>query len=141
EASGRDLSAWSSQWLESSGTSTLNAELEAAGDGHTVSRLLVHQEDTGGTLRDHRLVVGWYSAGEDGRLHRTHRVEADVTGAVTQIDDARGLPVPDLLLLNDDDLSYAKVRLDPRSTATALRAGGTIAAPLSRAVLWSALWN
>ncbi|WP_258369187.1 aminopeptidase N [Georgenia satyanarayanai] len=139
EASGRDLSSWSGQWLETTGPSTLTPELEVA-DG-TVTALRVRQDDDGGVLRDHRLVVGCYSAGDDGALVRTHRIATDVSGSVTDLPEAAGIPVPDLVLVNDDDLTYAKVRLDERSTATALRDAGTIEGALSRAVLWSALWN
>ncbi|WP_251838516.1 aminopeptidase N [Oceanitalea stevensii] len=139
EASGRDLSAWSGQWLETTGPSTLTAELETA-DG-TLTALRVRQDDDGGVLRDHRLVVGCYSSDDDGALVRTHRFVTDVTGPVTELPEAAGIPVPELVLVNDDDLTYAKVRLDERSTATALRAAGTIEESLSRAVLWSALWN
>ncbi len=139
ESSGRDLSAWSAQWLESTGPSILTAEVDAA-DGR-VTALRVRQEDAGGVLRDHRLVVGCYSRDEHGALVRTHRLETDVTGEVTEVPEAVGIPEPDLVLVNDDDLTYAKVRLDDRSTASALRAGGSLERPLSRAVLWSALWN
>ncbi|HLS73240.1 MAG TPA: aminopeptidase N [Actinomycetaceae bacterium] len=145
EASGRDLTDWSAQWLESSGPATLTAEVttDPQGDGGaaTVSAVRIHQDDAAGVLRDHRLVLGWYEADEDGALVRTHRIETDVAGSVTDVPEAAGLPVPDLLLVNDEDLTYAKVRLDPGSTAAALRVGGTLADPLSRAVLWSALWN
>ncbi|WP_226924623.1 aminopeptidase N [Georgenia satyanarayanai] len=139
EASGRDLSAWSGQWLETTGPSTLSAEVEAA-DG-TVTALRVRQDDDGGVLRDHRLAVGCYSADDDGVLVRTHRFLTDVSGPVTELPGAVGILVPDLVLVNDDDLTYAKVRLDGRSTAAALRSAGTIEESLSRAVLWSALWS
>ncbi|WP_324652374.1 aminopeptidase N [Georgenia sp. H159] len=139
EASGRDLSAWSRQWLQTSGPSTLTTELDSAGG--RVTTLRVRQDDDGGTLRDHRLVLGCYTTDDDGTLVRTHRLETEVSGSVTEVPDAAGIPVPDLVLVNDDDLTYAKIRLDGRSTATALRAAGTITEPLSRAVLWSALWN
>ena len=139
ESSGRDLSGWSAQWLESTGPSTLAAEVDAA-DGRVTS-LRVRQDDSGGVLRDHRLVVGCYAVGADGALVRTHRLETDVSGPVTEVAEAVGIAEPDLVLVNDDDLTYAKVRLDSRSAATALRLAGTLAEPLSRAVLWSALWN
>ena len=45
------------------------------------------------------------------------------------------------MLVNDDDLSYAKVRLDPGSLAAVRTHLSTIPAPLSRALVWSALWN
>ncbi len=144
EASGRDLSGWSAQWLESTGPATLAAELDVTsehGGPATVAALRVRQDDDGGVLRQHRLVVGCYTADDAGTLVRTHRIEADVSGPVTELPEAAGMPVPDLVLVNDDDLTYAKVRLDERSTAVALRSAGTIEASLSRAVLWSALWN
>src|SRR5690606_11922084 len=144
EASGRDLSAWSGQWLETTGPSTLTAELDvtSAGEGPaTVAALRVRQEGAGGVRRDHRPALGCYTADAGGALVRTHRFETDVSGPVTEVTDAAGIPVPDLVLVNDDDLTYAKVRLDARSAATALRAAGTVGESLSRAVLWSALWN
>ena len=52
-----------------------------------------------------------------------------------------GSPVPDLVLVNDQDLSYAKVRLDPGSMSTALASVGRIVDPLARSLVWSALWN
>ena len=70
-------------------------------------------------LRNHRLAVGLYSEGPDG-LARSSRVELDVAGARTEVPRADRHPVADLVLVNDDDLTYAKLRLDDRSL-TALR--------------------
>ena len=145
EASGRDLHHWAEQWLQTTGPSTLTARLDVTeaepGEAGTISSLRIHQHDDGGTSRAHRLVVGLYSTDDDGALVRTARVELDVDGELTEVADVGGAPAPDLVLVNDDDLTYAKTRLDRRSTTTALDRAGTIASSLSRAVVWSALWN
>ena len=69
------------------------------------------------TLRSHRLAVGLYDRTDAG-LVRRDRVELDVTGARTEVPELVGVAQPDLVLVNDDDLTYAKIRLDERSLAT-----------------------
>ncbi len=148
-SSGRDLGEWARLWLQTSGTPELTAELQA--DGDRIASLRVRQDATdpltGRTvLRPHRLAVGLYDLrdrrdDETVELVRTHRLELDVTGAVTDVSEAAGLPVPALVLVNDDDLTYGKVRLDPRSLATATEHLGALSDPLARSLVWSALWN
>jgi aminopeptidase N len=140
EASGRDLSAWSAQWLEQPGVNLLTPELAVSGGRITAAALRQTAHASWPTLRDHRLVLGLYRLVE-GRLHREQRVEVEVSGARTEVPALVGLPEPDLLLPNDEDLTYAKVRLDRRSTSTALHALPTLADALARAVLWQALWD
>jgi aminopeptidase N len=91
-------------------------------------------------LRNHRLAVGLYSEGPDG-LTRTARIEVDVAGASTEVPELVGHPAADLVLVNDDDLTYAKIRLDERSLATLRSRIGTIPDPLTRALCWSAAWD
>jgi aminopeptidase N len=135
-ASGRDLSGFAAQWLQTTGPNTLSAELEVDAQGK-LTRLGIRQ--TGATLRDHRMAIGWYEG--DAGLVRTHRVELDVSGELTEVPEAVGLPRPALLLLNDDDLSYAKVRLDDVSLATAIERIAAIESPLARALCWGAAWD
>ena len=52
-----------------------------------------------------------------------------------------GHPAADLVLVNDDDLTYAKLRLDERSLATLRTRIGAIPDPLARALCWSAAWD
>ena len=139
ESSGRDLSAWSAQWLETAGVNTLELELESS-EG-VISAAAVRQTAPAAwpTLRDHRIAVGGYR--RDGEaLTRVDRLEVEVSGELTPVPELLGRTQPDLLL-NDDDLTYAKVRLDPSSLATALAALPGLANPLSRAVLRQALWD
>jgi aminopeptidase N len=91
-------------------------------------------------LRNHRLAVGLYSEGPDG-LTRTSRVELDVAGARTEVPELVGHPAADLVLVNDDDLTYAKLRLDERSLTTLRTRIGAIPDPLARALCWSAAWD
>ena len=131
EASGRDLGTWSKRWLETAGINTLRAEREAGA-------LAIVQEgpEREPVARPHRLVIGAYGGSP---LRRTERVELDVAGDRTPVE---GIPAgAPLLLVNDEDLTYAKVRLDPTSLATARERLSEIDDPLARAVLWRTAWD
>ena len=93
------------------------------------------------TLRRHRIGVGLYDRAEDGRLVRRTTVETDVVGERTDVAKLLGAEQPDLVLLNDGDLSYAKVRFDERSLATVRESIQDIDDSLARAVCWGALWD
>ncbi|HVF05422.1 MAG TPA: aminopeptidase N [Frankiaceae bacterium] len=140
-ASGRDLSSWSKEWLETAGVNTLRAVFETDSSGAFTS-FAVHQEapDEWPTLRSHRIAIGLYS--DDGsRLVRTDRIELDVVGSVTEVPELVGRTQPDLVLVNDDDLSYCKIRLDERSLTTVTERLGTLAESLPRALCWAAAWD
>lgn len=141
-ASGRDLTRWSELWLETAGVNTLRAVLETDAAG-TITAAHVEQTaaPTHPTLRPHRLAIGCYSTDERGRLVRTHRIELDVDGPTTAVPDLVGRSRPDLLLVNDDDLTYAKVRLDSASFATALARLGHLTDPVARAVVLGSAWD
>ena len=126
-ASGRDLTAWSDAWLQTTGMSEIRVE---RGDALTLV-----QTDP----RPHRLTVGLY-AFEGDRLVRRARVELDIDSARTPL-SAPVLPDADLIVPNDDDRTYAKVRLDERSTDAVTRALSSIDDAVTRAVIWAALWN
>ncbi len=138
--SGRDLSVWSDLWLTRAGVNTLTADVTAA-DG-LIGSLVVRQEAPADhpVLRPHRLAVSGYRI-EDGRARRDWRIEQDVDGAETAAEAAIGKPLPDLLLVNDDDLTYAKIRLDAHSLATAIGHLSAFTDPLPRALLWGAAWD
>jgi aminopeptidase N len=140
EASGRDLGAWSAQWLEQPGVNLLALELVTEGDRITSAAVRQTAHPSWPTLRDHRIAIGLYHR-EGDTLTRTDRLELEVSGERTEVPALVGRALPDLLLTNDDDLTYAKVRLDPHSTRTALAALPGLADPLSRAVGWQALWD
>ncbi|MFB7946961.1 aminopeptidase N [Kitasatospora phosalacinea] len=156
ETGGRDLRAWSAAWLQTSGVNTLTPEVTCDAEGR-ITELAVRQD--GAPLRPHRIAVGLYDRDAGGALRRTDRYELDVAGERTAVAAAVGRPLPALVLLNDDDLTYCKVRFDEHSLET-LRTGlGDLAdapaadgtgtgtgtdsgAPsLARALAWSAVWN
>ncbi|MFF2031507.1 aminopeptidase N [Arthrobacter sp. NPDC058192] len=150
-ASGRDLAEWARQWLQTSGISTLSLEmaepLETAEPGGDVLGPVAVLQDavdpaTGRQEpRPHRLRIGLYDFDDAGALVRTDSVETDLSGARTDVAALAGKPLPALLLVNDDDLSYAKVRLDPRSEATVRGSLDRLTDPMARALCWTALWD
>jgi aminopeptidase N len=140
-ASGRDLSAWGELWLETAGVNTLRPEIEVDASG-TISSFAVLQSAHPDypTIRPHRLAIGFYDL-QDGALVRSHRVELDVAGERTEVAELVGLARPDLVLLNDDDLAYAKIRLDEASHRVALANLSGFENPLARALVWSSVWD
>jgi aminopeptidase N len=141
-ASGRDLAGWAASWLQTSGISTLSVETDDGGLGAvTIVQDAVDPVSGREELRPHRLRVGSYNFAADGALVRTDSVETDVTGTRTKLPELTGRPRPALLLVNDDDLTYAKVRLDPGSEATVRASLDKISDPMARALCWTALWN
>ena len=139
--SGRELDSWSKVWLETAGVNTLTPSITAAEDG-TLESVEVIQTAPNDypTLRPHRMTAGFYDL-RDGKLVRTHRVEFDVEGERTAIPGVAGRARPDLILLNDEDLAYAKVRLDERSFDTAVAHLRDFEESLPRAVVWGAAWD
>ena len=143
--SGRDLSGWAAEWLQTSGVNMLRAEVRTDADG-VIVEAIVHQEPPAvppglpPTLRSHRIGIGLYDL-VDGRLVRRTRIDTDVVGAQTSVTELIGQRRPDLLLLNDGDFTFAKVRLDEQSWRNAVNALGTIDDSLSRAIIWSAAWD
>ncbi|KSU77955.1 aminopeptidase N [Pseudarthrobacter enclensis] len=142
KASGRDLDSWGRQWLETAGVNTLTPELEADADGTLRSFSIVQTAvDDWPTIRPHRLAVGFYNLDADGKLVRVHREELDVDGERTDVPSLVGLKQPDLILVNDDDLAYAKVRLDPASLATATAHLKDFKESLPRTLVWNSAWD
>ncbi|GAA3668715.1 aminopeptidase N [Yimella sp. RIT 621] len=140
DASGRDLKAWSALWLETAGVNTLTPKLETGDDG-TISSFVIEQTATEElpTLRPHRLAVGCYERQGDSWV-RTNRVEVDVDGASTSVDALVGTTHPGVILLNDDDLAYAKIRLDDASMAAVIEQPEGFDS-LPRALVLGALWD
>jgi aminopeptidase N len=138
--SGRDLSEWSKLWLETAGVNLLIPDIKES-NGVIESFSIVQSAISDYPyLRPHRLAVGFYEE-VDGKLVRTERVELDVQGAKTEVLELVGKKRPALVLLNDEDLTYAKIRLDEESFETALNKLSKIADPLARALVWGSVWD
>ena len=141
--SGRDLKAWSAQWLEESGINTIATEVEENEDG-TIKRLALRQTAPAEhpVLRAHRLAVGFYNEDpETGKIVRTEQFELDVDGETTIVEAAAGKPRPAFVLVNDDDLTYTKIRFDAESQAFAEANLHRFDDALARAVTWLAFWD
>jgi aminopeptidase N len=147
ETSGRDLRVWSQKWLQTAGINILRPEITTDDDGTIVS-FGVRQEapalPEGATgepvLRPHRIAIGLYEL-RDGRLERTERIELDVDGELTEVPQLTGRARPSVVLLNDDDLTYAKVRLDAESLAVVTEHLGGFTESLPRALCWASAWD
>ncbi|NGO48093.1 aminopeptidase N [Streptomyces ureilyticus] len=149
ETSGRDLKTWSQKWLETAGINILRPEIETDAAG-VITSFAIRQEAPAlpagakgePTLRPHRIAVGLYDLDDDnGKLLRDERVELDVDGELTAVPQLVGKRRPDVVLLNDDDLSYAKVRLDEQSLAFVTQHLGDFEASLPRALCWASSWD
>jgi aminopeptidase N len=128
-------------WLETAGVNTLRPAIQTDAEG-VITRFTIRQTAPVDypTIRPHRLAVGFYDLA-NGRLVRVHRVELDVAGESTAVDALVGLKKPALVLLNDDDLAYAKIRLDEESLLVATEHLKDIDSALARALVWGAAWD
>lgn len=143
KASGRDLSDWGQQWLKTTGLNTLRPDFDVDGDGR-FTRFAVTQSGAApgaGETRVHRLAIGVYDDDGSGKLVRVRREELDVEGPVTEVPALVGVSRGQLVLVNDDDLTYCSLRLDAESLRTALGRIADIAEPLPRSLVWSAAWE
>ncbi|WP_280354406.1 aminopeptidase N [Nocardia otitidiscaviarum] len=142
KSSGRDLSDWGAQWLKTTGLNILRPEFQVE-DGKFSSFTVVQEgaEPGAGERRVHRIAIGVYDD-RDGKLVRTKRVELDIDPAArTEVPELVGVERGRLVLVNDDDLTYCSLRLDPESLATVVDRIADIAEPLPRTLCWSAAWE
>ena len=141
--SGRDLKPWVDTWLCTAGVNTLRPEVSVV-DGK-YAEVHVKQEPPkmpagSKELRPHRMSVGIYDlVGE--KLVRRKSHELDVVGSSTSVDAFKGEAEGDLLLINDGDLSYGKIRFDGKSVKTLIAKLSGVEEPLTRALCWSATWD
>ncbi|MFE7772897.1 aminopeptidase N [Streptomyces sp. NPDC057445] len=148
ETSGRDLRTWSKAWLETAGINILRPVIDTDASG-VITSFAVKQEapplPAGAkgepVLRPHRIAIGFYNPDGAGKLVRTERVELDVDGELTAVSELVGKRRPAVVLLNDDDLTYTKVRLDDESLKTVTEHLGDFADSLPRALCWASAWD
>jgi len=143
--SGRDLDAWEQEWLRTAGVNTLCPALEVTDgpDGPVWTAAAIEQQAPADhpVLRSHRVAVGLYERhpGPGGGLRRVDQLEVDVTGARTELPELVGRHAADLVIVNDDDLTFAKLRFDERSLATLQHHLDELDASLPRALVWAGL--
>ena len=142
-ASGKDLTAWVATWLRTAGVNTLRPVITLDGDKY--ASVAVKQEvppmPVGSKeLRPHRLYIGLFDIAGDA-LVRRESIEVDIAGELTEIKDLAGKKSADLLLINDHDQTYAKLRFDDRSVATMKKYLGQLDDSLARGLIWASLWD
>ncbi|MDF9813283.1 aminopeptidase N [Streptomyces sp. SPB162] len=142
ETSGRDMAQWSRAWLQTAGVNSLTPEAVYDGEDR-ITELAVLQSaaESHPELRPHRVAVGLYRRAAGGALERYARAETDVTGSRTVVAELAGAERPDLILVNDEDLTYCKIRFDPDSLDTLRKHLADLSDPMARALVWSAVWN
>jgi aminopeptidase N len=141
ETSGRELAGWSKEWLETAGVNTLRPDFVLDSDGRMTEFAVVQTAPPEHpVLRSHRIAIGLYDQTEAGLIRR-RRVEVDIAGERTVLAELAGERQPDLVLVNDDDLTYAKIRLDGHSLGTLISSVGEFAEPLPAALCWAAAWD
>ena len=141
ETSGRELSDWSKKWLEAAGVNTLRPEYRCDGDGRLTAFAVIQEAPAEHpVLRPHRIAIGLYDRGGAG-LTRRHRVEVDVDTDRTEVPELVGEQRPDLVLVNDDDLTYAKIRLDGYSLRTFVGGPARFTDSLAASLCWATGWD
>ena len=142
-SSGKDLTAWVNTWLRTAGVNTLRPIIKVDGDKY--ASVSVKQEVPplpigSKELRPHRLYVGLFDVKGDA-LVRRESIEVDIAGELTEIKELAGKNAADLLLINDHDQSYAKLRFDERSVETMKKYLGQLDDSLARGLIWASLWD
>ena len=142
-ASGRDLTPWVSTWLRTAGVNTLRPMI--ALDGPLYKSISIQQEAPtipvgSKELRPHRLHVGLFDISGE-KLSRRTSVELDIAGELTEVTALAGQKIADLVLINDKDQTYAKLRFDDRSIATMKSHLGKLDDSLARGLIWASLWD
>jgi aminopeptidase N len=141
-ASGRELTDFADQWLKTAQVNTLTPEVEIGADGtYTAVRVRQTAVAEHPTLRQHRIGVGLYDLGDGGKLLLRDRIDVDIAGPLTELTELTGVRAADVLLLNEGDHSYLKLRLDDRSMATVVDHIGGFESSLTRALCWMAAWD
>ncbi len=139
-ASGRDLHQWSKLWLEESGINILRPVLEVDAQNIISSFHIAQESDGRASLRPHRIAVAGYQLVE-GRFTKVLHSELDIAGESTAVPEFAGVTRPDLILINDGDLAYAKVRLDPHSLNSAIANINAFPDRLARTLVLFSAWD
>jgi aminopeptidase N len=144
QACGRSLTDWTQRWLQTAGVNTLRPEIVVQ-DGKYKSVTILQEppvapEGVDQLLRPHHIGIGLYNR-VGTQIKRDSRIEIDVDGARTDVPELVGQPVADLMLLNDGDYTFVKIRLDENSAKTSATGLRDIEDGVARALIWGASWD
>ena len=144
QACGRSLTDWTQRWLQTAGVNTLRPEIVVQ-DGKYKSVTILQEppvapEGVDQLLRPHHIGIGLYNR-VGTQIKRDNRIEIDVDGARTDVPELVGQPIADLMLLNDGDYTFVKIRLDENSAKTSATGLRDIEDGVARALIWGASWD
>jgi aminopeptidase N len=120
-SAGRDLTGWATEWLRTSGISTLSLDGSA-----------IVQENP----RTHHLSIGLYDRDGSG-LRRRQVVTAEVSGPRTEI----GGLAADAIVLNEGAKAFARIRVDEGTFRALSEVAMNVGDPLTEAACWSTVWQ
>ena len=138
--SGRDLRRWATEWLQEPGVNTLRPEITVGPDGIVTSFAVAQYPpplDGAGSLRTHMLTIGTYDI-DGSRLTQTRRIGVMVSDEWTHVPELTGSPMPAAIILNDTDLTFATVKLDPVSWRSLVACALDVSDPVAESVCWHA---
>jgi aminopeptidase N len=141
--SGKDLTAWVATWLRTAGVNTLRPVISLDEDKYasvSVKQEVPPMPIGSKELRPHRLFIGLFDITGD-KLVRRESIEVDIAGELTEVKELAGKKSADLLLINDKDQTYAKLRFDDRSVETMKKYLGQLDDSLARGLIWASLWD
>jgi aminopeptidase N len=141
EATTLEVTDWADRWLGTTGLDTLRPAVTVGADAVTSVAVELRAPDGQPRGRPHVVGVGLYYTGATGDYERRRSVQLRVDGPRTEIPELTGVPVPDVVLVDDGDLTYAKVRFDAGSAEALRTTVGRIVDPATRAACWSAAWD
>ncbi len=140
KASGLDLRQWDEEWLRSKGTNSISVELKVSGDKIQSLAIKQNPDPMDALLRTHRTLLGLYKYDSLGKLNLYKTIAVTYKGALTEIVEAKGLEVPDLVFPNVMDYDLVNVTLDSKSLDSVLKSLSQIENTLQRQQLYSTLW-
>ncbi len=143
QQSGIDLDPWAQDWMYQAGVNNIEARFSCDANGISSFAILQTAADDLPTLRDQRVQLGLFAAGESGEIEAFAAIPVEILGAETQVTDAIGLPCPELALPNYEGWGYTEVSLDGISMETIINDGALnrISDPLLRSMIWTALFD
>jgi len=142
-ARNHDLTLWAAEWLQQPGVNTLRPEVTVGPDGVITSFAIVQDPPTvvvPGQLRTHQLTIGTYEL-DGSKLARERRISLTLADEWTHVPELTGSPMPAAIILNDTDLTFATIKLDPESWRSLVACAMDVSDPLAESVCWNAAWQ
>ncbi|SHF92139.1 aminopeptidase N [Microbulbifer donghaiensis] len=140
KAANKDMEQWTQNWLYKAGVNTISATFMCTDDKITQLTIMQTAPKEHPTLREQKIQLGIYRL-QDNIMTRVAAVPVTYSGARTPVKEAKGLPCPQILNLNDEDWAYVKTNLDEKSVGQITRHITAIESSFTRLMLWQSLFD